>query len=82
MNTIKVAKSITAPARIDTAIERAKDSLIKRAEKTGLYENFGRDEVLAIESKYIDLGDFYDDMLKQKGKLKSFANWCQNYQIG
>jgi hypothetical protein len=80
MKKIKVAKSITAPAKIDTAIERAKTALIARANKSGLYEDFGAAEIRAIEDKYIDLSDFYNEMLKQKAQLKQFVSWCQNYQ--
>lgn len=81
MNKITVAKSITAPAKIETAIERAKATLTARAKKYGLYENFGDAEIRAIEGKYIDLSDFYNEMLKQKSKFKQFVNWCQNYQM-
>lgn len=81
MKNITVAKSITAPAKIDTAIERAKTALIARAEKSGLYENFGDAEIRAIEDKYIVLSDFYNEMLKRKTQFKLFVSWCQNHQI-
>ena len=53
MKKIIVAKSITSAAKIETAIQKAKESLIKKAKKSGIYENFGQAEADAIENKHI-----------------------------
>ena len=81
MKKIIVAKSITSAAKIETAIQKAKESLIKKAKKSGIYENFGQAEADAIENKHIEFGNFYDEMLRRKTQLKNFRDWCANYDI-
>lgn len=66
--------------KIDTAIRRAKKILIERAEKHGIYENFGQDEVRAIKEKFIDLSDYSDEMNLNRDKLEDFNIWCMNYR--
>lgn len=72
----KVPQSILGVSRIETAIKKAKDVLLKRARKSGLYENFGQAEVDAIRDKFIDPSDFSNDMLKQRSQLDAFRDWA------
>ena len=66
--------------KIDTAIKRAKNILIERARKGGIYENFGQDESREIKNKFIDLSNYdTDEMNLNKRKLKDFDNWRMTY---
>lgn len=65
--------------KINTAINRAKTALIQTAKLQGLYENFGQKEVRDIENKFIDITDYSQEMNSNRGKLRSFDNWCMNY---
>jgi len=65
--------------KIETAISRAKKALIKVAQTTGIYENFGQDEVRKITDKFIDLSDYTIEMNKKRAALQSFDHWCSNY---
>jgi len=62
-------------------IQRKKDLLIKKARRTGLYENFGDKEERQIKEKYK-----YNDLVfgapeeREKAKLISeFSDWCNNF---
>ena len=55
-----------------------KNKLIKRAEKTGLYENFGKQEVMQLKDKY------FRDKYSNNGvwqEIEEFENWCMNYNL-
>lgn len=65
--------------KIDTSIKRAKEKLIKKAEKEGLYENFGREEIRMIKDKFIDTSDYTDEMNRNRDKLHNFSEWCSRY---
>lgn len=65
--------------KISTATERAKKMLIARANKKGLYENFGQDEVMEIEFKFINTSDYSDEMNRNRDMLQSFNEWCMTY---
>lgn len=67
--------------KIDTSIRRAKKKLIAKAKKTGLYENFGVDEVREIKDKFIDLSDYSYEMNNDRDKLKAFSSWCSSYNL-
>lgn len=49
-------------------ITKAKKSLIKKASKHGIYENFGQKEVQNLSKKH-GCSEFIDD----------FNDWCVNY---
>lgn len=67
--------------RIDTAIKRAKDILIKRANKKGLYENFGEEEVREIGDKFIDTSTYDKKSNENRQKLNSFNEWCMTCDL-
>jgi len=67
--------------RIETAISRAKNILIKKAERRGLYENFGQDEVKEIEDHFIDYSSYTDEMNRNRKKLQLFNEWALNYNL-
>lgn len=67
--------------KIETAIRRAKNMLIAKAKLKGLYENFGNNECREIEAKFIDSADYFEEMNKNRDKIKHFRHWCSTYKI-
>jgi hypothetical protein len=59
---------------LETNIKVLKARLIKKVEKSGLYENFGDKEICFLEDNFINRTD-NEQML-----LCSFKNWCVNYE--
>lgn len=66
---------------IKGAINFQKRKLINKAKKVGLYENFGQDEVRAIEDKFIDISSYTDKMNKNRNLLSGFDNWVMNFDL-
>jgi hypothetical protein len=66
---------------IKGAINFQKNKLINKAKKSGLYENFGQDEVRAIEDKFIDISSYTDEMNKNRDLLSGFNNWAMNFDL-
>ena len=60
---------------ITTAIKREKAKLIKKAEKSGIYENFGQKEVYKLTDKYIDISDYTKEMNHRRDLITRFDNW-------
>jgi len=67
--------------KANTAIDRAKQKLIKVASKSGLYENFGQTEVREIKDVFIDTCDYSDSMNKTRDLINNFDDWCSSYCI-
>lgn len=61
------------------AIKKEKQKLIKIAKTSGLYENFGQDEVRALEDKFIDISDYSPEMNKNRQLINQFDDWCMSY---
>lgn len=74
-------KEIINCKKIDTAIKRAKAYLVIKAQKSGIYENFGQSEVRLIKEMFINLSDYSDKMNATREKLDSFNEWCATYSI-
>lgn len=66
---------------IKGAINFQKRKLINKAKKQGLYENFGQDEVRAIEEKFIDTSSYTDEMNRNRNLLNEFDNWAMNFDL-
>lgn len=64
---------------IKGAINFQKRKLINKAKKQGLYENFGQDEVNAIEDKFINSSDYSSEMNANRRLIQMFDEWCMNY---
>jgi hypothetical protein len=62
-------------------IEAAKRKLIKKAERKGLYENFGQKEVRELEDKYTRMTDFHYERQLILKALERFSTWCSHYTI-
>ena len=72
-------KHLTTPKNISTAISRAKKMLIDRANKNGIYENFGDKEQRIIEDRYINISSYTSEMNRNRNMFQSFADWCATY---
>ena len=66
---------------IKGAINFQQRKLISKAKKKGLYENFGQDEVRAIEEKFIDTSDYTDEMNRKRAMLSNFDDWAMNFDL-
>lgn len=65
--------------KLQTAIKRKKEQLMKRAAAQGIYEDFGRKEVRELEDKYINISDYSPQMNANRAMLDNFAEWCSVY---
>ncbi len=65
--------------RLSSPIQREKNKLIQRVQRKGLYENFGQNEVMNLETIFIDSSDCTDDMKVARNILRSFENWASSY---
>jgi hypothetical protein len=63
---------------IETDIEKYKKSLLKKAKKKGLYENFGQNEVRKLEDKYKCNTDYSDKGRETWEKIQGFNKWCMS----
>jgi hypothetical protein len=61
---------------ITTEIKKAKEKLMKKAEKTGIYENFGQTEVRKLCDKY------YPSSVPVANLINDFNQWCMTYNGG
>ena len=68
--------------KIYTAIEHAKQKLVKEAKEKGIYENFGQKEYRDLMDKYDPMYNQTIDVMeinRQLAALDAFANWCSTY---
>jgi len=67
--------------KLETAIKKAKNNLIKRAIKNGLWENFGAKEIMEIQDEFNYSVLLYgsDAERNQAKKIDDFDNWCMGY---
>ena len=66
---------------IQGAINFHQNKLIKKAKKSGLYENFGQDVVRAIEDNFIDVSDDSDEMNRKRAMVSNFDDWAMNFDL-
>ena len=81
---MRISKSTKADikASIDSDIARYKKSLTQKASKSGLYENFGANEIRKLRGKYSVYPDDVTDYRTaehNRNSLDSFEDWCMNY---
>ena len=65
-------------------IEKYRKSLIAKAKKEGLTENFGEKEGRQLEDALTDLeraDTNYDDRLTGRNAVRSFHQWAMNYTL-
>lgn len=68
--------------KIYTAIEHAKQKLIKEAKEKGIYENFGQKEYRELLDKYDPRYNQTIDVMERNNQLAALAafdNWCSTF---
>ena len=70
--------------KVSTACNRAKKQLIAKAEKKGIYENFGQREVNQIMDAFDYFGLVYGtpEQRKDANLIDALRDWCENYTGG
>jgi hypothetical protein len=68
---------------IQREVSKIKDALIKKAKKSGLWENFGQGDVMYLKDKYDYHSMIYGSPEDRKDAkiIESFDNWCQNFDL-
>ena len=61
-------------------IKTIKNSLRKKVEKNGLYENFGQKEIQKLEDKFINISDYSNEMNSKRALINNFNNWCMTFE--
>ena len=61
------------------AITIVKNKLIDKVKKKGIYEDFGQKELNKLKDKYIDIGNYTDEMNNNRELIKEFNDWCMSY---
>lgn len=72
--------------QVAKAIDKAKARLIAKAEKKGITENFGQDEVRKLRDKYCtsDWYAHYHDRyasLNAANLVQEFCEWCMTFSL-
>lgn len=79
---ISKSNNTSVKASIDSDIAKYKKSLESKAAKSGIYENFGSDEIQKLRDKYSELSDDTTDYATaeyNRRAISSFEDWCMNY---
>lgn len=82
MKISKNSKTTEVTASIDSDINKYKTALKKKADKSGIYENFGADEIRKLKDKYSELPDDttdYSTAQHNRNSIDAFEDWCANY---
>lgn len=73
-----------AKSELKRDIKKYKNALTKKAQKSGLYENFGRTEIDKLKNKYLTYentnGDYQNEM-ELKDMIKEFENWAMYFDL-
>lgn len=62
---------------VDSEIEKTKKKLIRKAEKTGLYENFGETEARKLREKF-PVG-YMGEERKNMDAIEDFEKWAMTF---
>ena len=65
--------------KVETAINRATKLLIERADKKGIYENFGQEEVRNIKDHFHIATDYSPEGKYHQDLILQFDHWCSSY---
>lgn len=63
---------------LEREIERTRAKLIIKADKKGLYEDFGQTEVIKLKEKFCGSGNHIDEMHNHI-QITEFSDWCSSY---
>ncbi len=64
--------------KLEKEIEKTKNSLLIKAKKNGLYENFGQVEIRKLKDKFINFASYTNEMNMIRKLLDNFDYWCGN----
>jgi hypothetical protein len=64
--------------KLEKEIEKTKNSLLIKAKKNGLYENFGQVEIRKLKDKFIDFASYTNEMNMIRKSIDNFDYWCGN----
>jgi hypothetical protein len=67
-----------AITKLEKEIEKTKNSLLIKAKKNGLYENFGQVEIRKLKDKFINSTSYTNEMNIIRKLLDNFDYWCGN----
>jgi hypothetical protein len=62
--------------KLEKEIEKTKNSLLIKAKKNGLYENFGQVEIRKLKDKFINFSNYTNEMNIIKNLIDGFDYWC------
>lgn len=66
----------------DRKIKQAKVKLKNKAQKRGIWEDFGGKEIREFENQFLFKGDSFEETQKINQMIFDFSDWCQNFEIG
>jgi hypothetical protein len=64
--------------KLEKEIEKTKNSLLIKAKKNGLYENFGEVEIRKLKDKFINFSNYTREMNMIRNLIDGFDYWCGN----
>ena len=64
--------------KLEKEIEKTKNSLLIKAKKNGLYENFGQVEIRKLKDKFINFASYTNEMNMIRKSIDNFDYWCSN----
>jgi hypothetical protein len=64
--------------KLEKEIEKTKNSLLIKAKKNGLYENFGQVEIRKLKDKFINFASYTNEMIIIRKLIDNFDYWCSN----
>jgi hypothetical protein len=67
-----------AITKLEKEIEKTKNSLLIKAKKNGLYENFGQVEIKKLKDKFINSSCYTNEMNIIRKLIDNFDYFCSN----
>lgn len=64
--------------KLEKEIEKTKNSLLIKAKKNGLYENFGQVEIRKLKDKFINFASYTNEMNLIRKSIDNFDYWLGN----
>ncbi len=64
--------------KLEKEIQKTKNSLLMKAKKSGLYENFGDLEVRKLKDKFINSSSYTEEMKEIRKLILNFDFWLRN----
>lgn len=64
--------------KLEKEIEKTKNSLLIKAKKNGLYENFGQVEIRNLKDKFINSASYTNEMNLIRKSIDNFDYWLGN----